>query len=253
MHKHQSIKNSLHYSLLNKSYIEVGKETWINKDFKRSSLKASRDLFTEDSLKTNNPKPKKLEVYALLSGLPFEDSFSRELVKIQKRIDQVLDGSLRYWVLQENFGLEYCVFKWPECDWNEEWEGQIYHDLPKIDKAFQFAIIGIQINPDGCIVAKGFDEDGEIFKFRNRIKEKLGFLPKRQSSWAHVPLGRILEPLGEDKFSKLAKLCKELSSVYITSCRINTIKFVHETQWYMEKKNILKEFYIGDNKIEGRY
>ena len=237
-----SIKENLHYSLLSKSYNEVGRETWVNKDFKRSSLKASRDLFTEDSLKIKKPKPKKLEVYALLSGLPFEDSFSRELVKIQKKIDQVLDGSLRYWVLQENLGMEYCVFKWPECDWNKEWEGQIYHDLPKIDKAFQFAIIGIQINPDGCIIAKGFDKGGEIFKFRKKIKERLEFLPHRQSSWTHIPLGRILEPLGEDKFVELAELCKEMSNTNIASCEISTVKFIHETQWYMEERRVLKEY-----------
>jgi hypothetical protein len=240
--KYQSIQESSHYSLLSKSYDRVGWETWKGKDFKRSSLEVSRDLFTEDSLIKRNPRPKNLEVYALLSGIPFEGNFSKELIKVQKKIDQVLDGSLRYWVLQENLGMEYCVFKWPESDWNKEWEGQIYHDLPKIDKAFQFAIIGIQINPDGCVIAKGFDEGGEIFKFRKKIKERLEFLPHRQSSWTHIPLGRILEPLGEDKFSELAELCKEMSNTNIASCEISTVKFIHETQWYMEKRRVLKEF-----------
>ena len=252
MSKHQSIQESAHYSLLSESYDRVGQETWENKDFNKSSLEVSRSLFIKNSLKTNRPKPRNLEVYGLLSGLPFEDSFSRELVKIQQKIDKILDGGLRYWVLQENLGLEYCVFKWPECDWNEEWEGQIYNNLPRLNKSFRFVVFGIQINPDGCVIAKGFDEGEAIFKLRKKLKERLDFLPDRQSSWAHIPLGRILEPIGESKFSKLAQLCKELSNVYIASCEINTIKFVHETQWYMEKKNILKEFYIGDNKIEGR-
>jgi hypothetical protein len=247
MTKHQSIQESSHYSLLSESYDRVGQETWEGKDFNRSSLEVSRDLFTEDSLIKRNPRPKNLEVYALLSGLPFEGNFSKELVKVQKEIDRVLSGSLRYWVLEENLGLEYCVFKWPEGSWNKDWESEIYSNLPKIEKTFKFVIFGIQINPDGGLVAKGFDEDGEIFKFRNRIKEKLGFLPKRQSSWAHVPLGRILEPLGEDKFSKLAKLCKELSSVYITSCRIGSVKFIHEKQWYMEERVLLKEYKMGNN------
>jgi len=250
--KYQSIKESINYSLLNESYNRVGQETWINKDFNKSYLEVSRNLFTESSLKTYCPKPKNLEVYGLLSGLPFENSFSRELVKIQQRIDKVLDGSLRYWVLQENLGLEYCVFKWPECDWNEEWEGQIYNNLPKLNKSFRFVVFGIQINPDGCVIAKGFDEGEAVFKLRKKIKERLDFLPDRQSSWAHIPLGRILEPIGESKFSKLAKLCEELSNTYIASCEIKTIKFVHETQWYMEKKNTLKEFQIDDNKTEGK-
>lgn len=248
MGRYQSIQESAHYSSLNESYDRVGQETWKNKDFNSSSLEVSRSLFTEDSLIKRNPKPKNLEVYALLSGLPFDGGFSRELVKVQKEIDQVLDGSLRYWVLQDNLGLEYCVFKWPEYDWNKEWEGQIYNNIPRINKPFRFVVFGIQINPDGCIIAKGFDEGEAIFKLRKKIKDRLDFLPDRQSSWAHIPLGRILEPIGEYKFSKLAKLCKELSSVYIASCEIKTLKFVHETQWYMEKKNTLKEFRIGDNK-----
>jgi hypothetical protein len=252
MNRHQQMKKNAHYLFLEGLYDKVGRETWKNKDFNKSSLEISRNLFTKNSLIANNPKPKKLEVYALLSGLPFENSFSRELVKIQQKIDKILDGSLRYWVLQENLGLEYCVFKWPECDWNEEWEGQIYNDLPRINKPFQFVIFGIQINPDGCVIAKGFDEGEAIFKFRRKLKERLDFLPDRQSGWAHIPLGRILEPIGESKFSKLAQLCKELSSVYIASCEIRMIKFVHETQWYMEEKNILKEFYVVDNKTEGR-
>ena len=242
MDKYQSMQESAHYLSLNESYERVGQETWKNKDFNSSSLLVSRSLFTEDSLIKRNPKPKNLEVYALLSGLPFDDGFSRELVRIQKEIDQVLDGSLRYWVLQENLGLEYCVFKWPEYDWNKEWEWQIYNNLPRLNKPFRFVVFGIQINPDGCIIAKGFDEGESIFKLRKKIKDRLDFLPDRQSSWAHIPLGRILEPIGEYKFSKLVKLCKELSSIYIASCEIKTLKFVHETQWYMEERVLLKEY-----------
>jgi hypothetical protein len=242
MDKYQSMQESAHYLSLNESYERVGQETWKNKDFNSSSLLVSRSLFTEDSLIKRNPKPKNLEVYALLSGLPFDGGFSRELVKVQKEIDQVLDGSLRYWVLQENLGLEYCVFKWPEYDWNKEWEWQIYNNLPRLNKPFRFVVYGIQINPDGCIIAKGFDEGEAIFKLRKKIKDRLDFLPDRQSSWAHIPLGRILEPIGEYKFSKLAKLCKELSSIYIASCEIKTLKFVHETQWYMEERLLLKEY-----------
>jgi hypothetical protein len=242
MDKYQSIQESAHYLSLNESYERVGQETWKNKDFNSSSLEVSRSLFTEDSLIKRNPKPKNLEVYALLSGLPFDDGFSRKLVRIQKEIDQVLDGSLRYWVLQENLGLEYCVFKWPEYDWNKKWEWQIHNNLPRLNKPFRFVVFGIQINPDGCIIAKGFDEGESIFKLRKKIKDRLDFLPDRQSSWAHIPLGRILEPIGEYKFSKLAKLCKELSSIYLASCEIKTLKFVHETQWYMEERELLKEY-----------
>lgn len=241
-----TIKNSVHYSLLNSSYNKVGKRTWLKKDFEQSSLESSRNLFTEGSLDLRDPVPKHLEVYALLSGVSFATSFSKELVKIQQQIDEILDGSLRYWVLPANMGIEYCVFKWPDDNWVSEFEDQIYSDLPRLDHPFQFTILGIQINPDGCIVAKGFDEGGVIFKYREKIRKKLPLLPKRQSAWAHVPLGRILEPIGKDKFLKLSNLYKELSDIYIASCEISSAKFIHETQWYMEKKTILREFYFNN-------
>jgi len=250
MDEYHLMKGSAHYSFLEESYNKVGKRTWENSDFNKSLLETSRDLFTRRSLMANDPKPKKLEVYALLSGLPFENSFVSELVKIQQKIDKVLDGSLRYWVLPANLGVEHCVFKWPDCEWNQDWETNIYSKLPIINKPFKFVIFGIQINPDGCVVAKGFDEGGAIFKLRNQLKVKLNFLPVRQSGWAHIPLGRILEPIGEFKFSELAQLCTKLSNVYITSCEIKTLKFVHETQWYMEDKNILKEFSLDLDKIK---
>ena len=124
-----TIKNSVHYSLLNSSYNKVGKRTWLKKDFEQSSLESSRNLFTEGSLDLRDPVPKHLEVYALLSGVSFATSFSKELVKIQQQIDEILDGSLRYWVLPANMGIEYCVFKWPDDNWVSEFEDQIpkYH------------------------------------------------------------------------------------------------------------------------------
>tara|TARA_B110000090_G_C13250146_1_gene396049 strand:- start:83 stop:823 length:741 start_codon:yes stop_codon:yes gene_type:complete len=239
----ETLTKSDHYCSLNAAYNAVGKKTWVSNDFVLTSLDTSRSLFTGPSLEAREPVPKHLEVYALLSGVSFERGFSSELVKVQKEIDEVLDGSLRYWVLEENLGLEYCVFKWPDGTWDRDRESQVFSDLPVLENSFQFVILGIQINPDGCIVAKGFDEGAAMFKFRQKIKDNIDFLPVRQSAWAHVPLGRILEPLGEEKFSKLATLCKGLSDIYIASCEIKSTKFVHETQWYMEEKKILKEFY----------
>ena len=89
--EHQPINDKAHYMFLRESYDKVGKETWKKKDFSWLSLEASRSLFTESSLIKKHPNPRKLEVYGLLSGLPFNDSFSNELVKIQQKIDRTLE------------------------------------------------------------------------------------------------------------------------------------------------------------------
>ena len=80
---------------------------------------------------------------------------------------------------------------------------------------FLFSVFGIQINPDGCVVAKGYDEGAAIFRVREELKASLSFFPKRQSGWAHIPLGRILEPVGEEKFSKLKFLIGEIGQKFI--------------------------------------
>ncbi len=232
-----------HFLFLEESYNAVGKKTWKDKDFDKFELEASRQLFTEVSLKEKQPRPKELEVYALLSGLPFNNSFIQSLVEVQEKIDQILDGSLRYWVSPKNLGVEYCVLKWPDHDWNKDWEGDINRELSTIAiPSFEFIVYGIQINPDVCIVAKGYDEGGAIFKLREKMKRELSFYPEKQSGWAHIPLGRILEPLGEVKFSSLAQQIQQLSKSYIASCKIDSIKFIHEERWYMENKSVLREF-----------
>jgi len=211
-----------------------------------SALGISRGLFNKKSLELRKPEPKELEVYALLSGLSFSKKITNKLVSIQQSIDMVLGDSLKYWVLPLNFGVEYCVFKWPEENWDNTHASLINKELSLLRKSsFQFSIHGIQINPDGCIVAKGYDEDGIIFRIREKLKVNLEFLPKRQSGWAHIPIGRILEPIGVEKFSALETLINKMSDTFIVSDTINSIKFVHESRWYMEEKTILSELRLS--------
>jgi hypothetical protein len=71
------------------------------------------------------------------------------------------------------------------------------------------------------------------------LKSNLKFVPDRQSNWAHVPLGRILEPVSGKKFINLKETIKKFSLEKLGSEKINDAKIVHEKRWYMEKKEIL--------------
>ena len=237
--------NSSHYSYLLKSYDEVGKKTWLEDDFLDSQLLNSQNLFTKESLVLGKPKPKELEVYALLSGVSFDKEVTNKLVSIQQKISKVLDNSLHYWVKPLNLGVEYCVFKWPEENWNKAWYSLIDKEVSALSVLpFKFVIKGIQVNPDGCIIAKGYDENRSLFRIREQFKNNLKFLPSRQSNWAHIPMGRILEPIGVSKFKKLESLVNILSSEFIVEFEINIVKFIHEKRWYMEEKSILMEHYL---------
>lgn len=238
-----TVLSSDHFTNLRQAYDKVGNCTWSSKDFIESNLAVSRNLFTPESLATRLPRPKALEVFALLSGLSFQAEFTDKLVETQRQISDVIGKRLHYWVEPANLGLEYCVFKWPTDSWNEEWLSTIQDVLASIDQpSFRFSIGGVQINPDGCVVAKGFDEDAVIFQIREQLKADIPFLPARQSGWAHVPLGRILEPIGVERFTMLAQLMRNLSDVAIATTEIRSLKLIHETRWYMEEKNILTEY-----------
>ncbi len=232
-----------HFRMLAKAYEEVGNRTWLSGDFIESNLESSRNLFTPESLASRQPRPKGLEVLALLSGIPFRADFVNELVQMQEQFAVVLGESLRYWVAPANLGLEYCVFKWPNDSLTQEYVNFIRKVLGELHyPSFTFSIRGVQINPDGCVVAKGFDDGSILFEIRKRLKAEIPFLPVRQSGWAHVPLGRILEPLGNEKFVKLCHLAEAMKDTPVFSTELDILRLVHETRWYMEEKTILVEY-----------
>ena len=241
-----------HFSCLREAYRAVGDRTWSDQDFQERNLEISRSLFVPQSLHARKPQPKALEVYALLSGLPFAKNFTDRLVSAQMRISEILGNRLHYWVEPPNLGVEYCVFKWPTDSWNEGQLGAIQEVLNAMSTpSFKFHICGVQINPDGCVVARGYDENAEMFRVRALIKEGTPSLPERQSGWAHVPLGRILEPLGVERFAELRHLISEMSDLPLATTEIDTMKFIHETRWYMEERETLGEYPLVSSSCKG--
>jgi len=240
-----------HFTYLENAYSEVGDLTWLNEDFLESNIEPSRSLYTTESLIARQPCPKELEVYALVSGLTFNKGFIEKLVEVQDKISTVLGECLHYWVEPDNLGVEYCVFKWPTDSWDNEYLEVIQNTLSLMRQpVFQFTIGGIQINSDGCVIAKGFDEAAVMFQIREQLKVALPFMPKKQSRWAHVPLGRILEPLGAEKFALLNQAIKAMSKQQIATTTINIMRLIHERRWYMEEKTVLAEYPLGSLSVE---
>jgi hypothetical protein len=237
-----------HFSALERAYEAVGRLTWSRRDFLDSRLEASRNLFEPTSLVSRTPQPKELEVVALVSGIPFAQDFANALVDTQRQLSGVLGDCLHYWVAPENFGVEYCVFKWPEDTFDDKKLAYIKNALASCHfPSYRFRICGVQINPDGCVVAKGFDEESVIFRVREQLKAEISFLPEKQSGWAHVPLGRIMEPSGPPRFAKLAQLMSRMVTRQIAATDICSMKLVHETRWYMEQKTVLAEYPLSAN------
>ncbi len=232
---------SNYYKNLNYSYDNASNNFFIQEDFDKNDLKKSLKLFNEESIRIKKPSPKNLEVYALLSGISFDIELRTKLFNIQNLIKQIIPKNIAYFVIPKNFGLEHCVFNWPNQKWNFNKENIVnrFIDLYNF-KSFNLEIKGIQIHTDGCIIAKGFDKSMEMIKIRNFFEKNLDFYPKKQSKWSHIPLGRILEPIGEVNYKALKKFAKDYKNKNITSAKIINYKFIHETKWYMEEKKIIK-------------
>lgn len=235
--------DSEHLEQLRARYREVAKRTWKTADFDPAQLERSRSLYTEESLALGTPRPRPLEVFGLLSGLPFRGDFTRALEDVQREIDDAIGPRLRYWVAPANLGVEYLVFKWPADEWRPEWLAPAHAAvLASEPRAFEFMIRGVQVNPDGCVVARGYDSGGELFRIRDSVRSALAWIPPKQSGWAHVPLGRILEPVGTEAFGRLRHLMTGLEERDVVSTSIDRIILAHETRWYMEERTVLHEY-----------
>ena len=224
---------------LQQSYDLEGKKIFNKNSLSSDYLQKSINLFENKSLILKKPKPIDVKVYTLVSGQSFSVSLIEELEKIKNEIEIILNDTLHYWVKPENLGVEYCVLKWPVDLWKDNWLNQIISFIDSKEyESFELKISGIQLHPDGCIIAKGYD-NGKIRNIRTDLISNLQFTPRRQSNWAHIPLGRILEPVSGKIFDKLKKTMKQLSDKHISIEKIIDQKLIYETRWYMEKKEIL--------------
>lgn len=228
------------------SYNLVHNKTWLNEDFLTENLKISRSLYTDDSLLNKKPITKKLHVFAYLYGISFNSTQKNILVGFQNSIRQLIGDTLAYFVIPENLGLEMAVLKWPE---ENLVEGKIQKSIDVVASLFQnhhhseIIINGFQINPDGCIVARGIDKSEQFIPFRKQLMEVPDLFPARQSGWIHIPIGRILEPVGKKIFLELKTLVENsISATEIDFGNPGPLKFVEETQWYMEELKLIQEF-----------
>ena len=78
------------------------------------------------------------------------------------------------------------------------------------------------------------------------MKNKILFTPKKQSNWAHIPIGRILEPVGVSNFNNLKKYINASVDDFNHIEKITSMKLIHEKRWYMEERETLKEVFFID-------
>ena len=226
--------------VVKKKYEEVGKLILKENDFKKENLKSSRSLFLKDSILRKKPIPIDVDLYAILSGISFRKKDLEFLENIRNKIENILKEETFFLVKPKNMGVEYSILKWPEDKLDIEVLNrakQVLQDWK--EKPFFLTIFGIQLHLDGCIILKGIDTKNEIKDFRSMLKSKIKKIPDRQSEWTHIPLGRILAPIGKEKMKILKNFFHDLDKNLNYDLLIKEVHLVREKQWYMEKKTYL--------------
>lgn len=229
-----------HADLLKKSYRKVACQADAIRDFSDADLASSRSLFDSEQLRRGKAQPIVVDVYAVLSGINFNKKFLELIDDLYAELTGVLAGTRYYLVEPRNLGVEYAVLKWPEGRKDEALITEAINTLRGCYvEPFLLKVFGIQLHRDGCIILKCVDEPASIFKVRDLLRATLPDLPDKQSNWAHIPLGRILEPIGVSRMSKLKSVLTKIDKSLEHDIPIHEIHVVHEKTWYMESKEYL--------------
>lgn len=219
---------------LKKSYLSVFSEAQRSVSFNQELQSLSAGFFETSA--NGHLIPKSLSVQALVVGLPFPEQLQKYALEAQSAIGRELSASDRYWVVPENLALEVIVVKWPETDkvFYNPIDFKKYVEKIKPNQSI-LKIDGVQIHLDGSVVLRGYDS-GFIRNLRRKIAEVFPKLPPKQSQWAHIPLGRIVSDVPEDKYLRILETITMLNSRESISVEINEMKFINESRWYMTER-----------------
>jgi len=201
-------------------------------------LNQSRDLFTFK----NGISPKDLNVKAVILGLEFSQNIQNIIKVFQEKLASIIGCNDYYLVKTKNLAIEVIVTKWhDENNRSEIVDNDVLKSIKKfIDTSLQIELKGYQIHTDGCIVARVFD-NGLIRKLRYDLKIDIKDLPEKQSSWCHIPVGRILSQISIDQKNKIENLIDNLNQNTHAVENISSIKYINEEKWFMERYTIIDE------------
>ena len=232
------LENNTHENLIasyNARYLEIDKYKKLNK----SDIEDSISLFEKETLIGNNPIPKKLEVFCLVAGLPFSYDFIKKIIDIQKQIKEVIN-CLHYFVEPQNLAAEVVVLKWPLDEYQKKIIENGIKEVKKINiPKFELFSYGFQFHSDGAIILRCVDEDQIIRKLRKNLMKNIPGLPKKQSNWFHIPLGRILEPIDEKTLQSLKYLANNSQEKIRFKTKVSQLHLVHEKRWYQIDRETL--------------
>lgn len=217
-------------------------------DFPLEFLATSRNLF---DINNGEIVPKQFEVWTTLVGLPLPDALTQSFQSLFYQIVQKLPNSTRFYQVQpQNYHWELLIIKRPDETVEDNFltkKTEIFREILNNFQPFKMTYRGFLITPDGTIIVKGY---GEFEQLREQLRQQIPWASLQQSNLGHISLGRILDPVGEVCFQQLKQLVQTSENDRYGELDINAVKYVHETQWYMENKQVIATFNMGKGRVD---
>lgn len=212
-------------------------------DFSLDSLTPSRNLF---HLEAKEIIPKRFEVWTLVVGLPLPKPLTQKFQALADRIIARVPNSTRFYkVLPQNYHWELFIIKRPDEDVTKEHLQKTPEVLGKVlcnHSSLTISYQGFLITTDGTILVKGY---GNFDRLRNQLREKLPWASVQQSNLGHISLGRLLDPVGSQYSTQLKDLVQTSETELYGELKVNEVKYVHESQWYMEEREVVAVLPLG--------
>ncbi|HBB32689.1 MAG TPA: hypothetical protein DDZ80_16395 [Cyanobacteria bacterium UBA8803] len=222
---------------LEERYQQIQKNLEKIADFSVDNLAISRRLF---HLENDRIVPRYFEVWTILAGLPLPHLLTQNFQAIVRQIAETIPANTRFYqVLPENYHWELFIIKRPEeivdhtCLLKTP---EILREVLSECPPLTFSYRGFLITADGTIIVKGYADFDEV---RTQLRAKLPWASLHQSSLGHVSLGRILDPVGREYFAELKNLAIASQDKLYGELEVHTVKYVRESQWYMETKEVI--------------
>ena len=225
-------------------YQEIEKRFEERSDFSEKDLMRSRNLF---NLENSQVVPKKFDVWTTLVGLPLSEGLTQNFQNIIQHLAALLPASTRFYpVLPQNYHWEVFIIKRPD----EKVDSKDLQKTPNIlekvlynYQPFSLCYRGLLINTDGTIIVKGY---GDFDQLRAKLRQAIPFASFQQSQLGHVSLGRILDPVGGQAFTKLKQFVQHSQHEFYGELDVSQLKYVHESQWYMEEREVVATIPFGN-------
>lgn len=222
-------------------------------DFSDQTLMPSRDLFefqADPQVTDARPKaiPKRFEVWTNLVGLPLPADVTQALTAVWHQIISGLTPEIRYYAVQPaTYHWELFIIKRPDeavSDQQLHDSGDRVQQILAQHSPFSLTYRGFLITPDGTVLVKGY---GDIDPLRAQLRQAISWASPKQSQLGHVSLGRILDPVGPEYFAELNQLVQRAWDDHYGTVVVDQVKWVHESQWYMEECDIVRTFSLRDS------